>query len=105
MLQGLFNPQEVDLIQSIPLFNSLAEDKLIWPYTSLGQYTRQSGFKFLDNESLNNPTIVGLNQDNGVWKLVWGLSVPNKVKKLPLEKLPERDASKGEYEETDDSDI
>ena len=48
---------------------------------------------------------MGSNQDNGVWKLVWGLSVPNKVKKLPLEKLPERDASKGEYEETDDSDI
>ena len=23
---------------------------------------------------------MGLNQDNGVWKLVWGLSVPNKVK-------------------------
>ena len=93
------------MVQSIPFCNSLAEVKLIWPYTSLGQYTRQSGFKFLDNENLNNPTIVGSNQDNGVWKLVWGLSVPNKVKKLPLEKLSERDASKGEYEETDDSDI
>ena len=65
----------------------------------------QSGNKFIAKENLNNPTTVGPNQDNGVWKLVWGLPIPNKVKKLPLEKLPERDASKGEYEETDDSDI
>ena len=40
----------------------------------------QSGHKFLAKENLNNPTTVGSNQDNGVWKLVWGLSVPNKVK-------------------------
>lgn len=29
LLQGLFNPQEVELIQSIPLCNSSAKDKLI----------------------------------------------------------------------------
>ena len=73
-------PQEVDLIQSIPLCNSSVEDKLIWPYASSGQCTVQSGYKFLAKENLNNLTTVGLNQDNGVWKLVWGLSVPNKLK-------------------------
>ena len=67
-------------MQSIPLGNSSAEDKLIWPYTSLGQYTAQSGYKFLAKENLNNPTTVGPNQDNGVWKLVQGLPVPNNVK-------------------------
>ena len=87
LLQGLFNPQEVDLIQSIPLCNSSAEGKLIWPYTSLGQYTMESGYNFPAKENLNNPTTVGPNQDNGVWKLVWGLPIPNKVKKLPLESL------------------
>ena len=67
-------------MQSIPLGNSSAEDKLIWPYTSLGQHTVQSGYKFLAKENLNNPTTVGPKQDNGVWKLVWCLSIPNKLK-------------------------
>ena len=68
------------MVQSIPFCNSSAEVKLIWPYTSLGQYIVHSGYKFLAKENLNNPTIMGPNQDNGVWKLVWGLSLPNKVK-------------------------
>ena len=48
---------------------------------------------------------MGPNQDNGVWKLVWGLSIPNIVKNFPLESLLECDASKGESEETGDFDI
>ena len=93
------------MIQSIPSCNSSVEDKLIWPYTSSGQYIVRSGYKFLAKENLNNPTTVGPNQDNGVWKLVWGLSIPNIVKKFPLESLLECDANKGEFEETGDSDI
>ena len=36
MLQGLFAPNEAELIKSIPLCSSSMEDKMAWPYTSLG---------------------------------------------------------------------
>lgn len=54
LLQGLFNPHEVDLIKSIPLCRSYSYDRLIWPYTSSGQYKMQSGYGFLANENTNN---------------------------------------------------
>ena len=50
LLNGLFNPNEVELIRSIPLRHVLIEDKLIWPYTSSGQYIVQLGYKFLSHE-------------------------------------------------------
>ncbi|KAK9993512.1 hypothetical protein SO802_023215 [Lithocarpus litseifolius] len=68
------------MIQSIPLCHPSAEDKLIWPYTPSGQYAVQSGYRFLAKENPNNPRSEDPNQDTGIWKLVWGLSVPNKVK-------------------------
>ena len=50
LLNGLFNPNEVELIRSIPLCHVLIKDKLIWPYTSSGQYIVQLGYKFLAHE-------------------------------------------------------
>ena len=50
LLNVLFNPNEVELIKSIPLCHVLTEDKLIWPYTSSGQYIVQLGYKFLAHE-------------------------------------------------------
>lgn len=55
-------------------------DKLIWPYTSSGQYSVQSGYSFLAKENIINPATANPNPNGGVWKLVWGLSIPNKVK-------------------------
>ena len=47
LLQGLFSFQEVELIMSIPLRRTYIDDKLIWPYTSSGNYTVKSGIIFL----------------------------------------------------------
>jgi len=80
MLQGLFTPNEVELIKSIPLCSSSMEDKMAWPYPSLGQYIVQSGYRFLTIEDSSNHSIVRSNLNVGVWKLIWGLSIPNKVK-------------------------
>ena len=46
-LNGLFSPQEVHLITSIPLGRFPTEDKYIWPYTSSSLYTVKSGSSFL----------------------------------------------------------
>ena len=79
LLQGLFSSQEVELITSIPLCRTYSEDKLIWPYTSSGNYTVKSSYNFLATAETGQTTTANLRQDGGIWKLVWSLSVPNKV--------------------------
>lgn len=79
-LHGLFYPQEVSLIKSIPIYNANIKDKLIWPYTSSGQYTVQLSYRVLAKENAINPPNENLNPSNEVWKVLWGLSMPNKVK-------------------------
>ena len=80
LLQGLFSSQEVELIMSIPLCRTYVEDKLIWPYTASGTYSVQSGYKFLASTETDQNTTVNPSFDGGIWKLIWSLSVPNKVR-------------------------
>ena len=80
LLQGLFSSQEVELIMSIPLCRTYVEDKLIWPYTASGTYSVQSGYKFLASAETDQNTTVNPSFDGGIWKLIWSLSVPNKVR-------------------------
>ena len=39
MLNGLFTPQEAELILSIPLCPNAVEDIVVWPFTPSGIYT------------------------------------------------------------------
>ena len=80
LLQGLFSSQEVELIMSIPLCRTYVEDKLIWLYTASGTYTVKSGYKFLAFAETDQTTTANPSLDGGIWKLIWSLSVPNKVK-------------------------
>lgn len=80
LLQGLFNPLEADLTRSIPLCRLSCDDKLIWPYTSSSQYSVQLGYKFLAKENFTNSANASPNPHGGIWKLVWSLSILNKVK-------------------------
>ena len=80
LLQGLFSSQEVKLIMSIPLCRTYIEDKLIWPYTSSGNYIVKSGYNFLAAAKTDQTTTANPRQDGGIWKLIWSVSVPNKVK-------------------------
>lgn len=63
LIKCLFTPQEAELILSIPLSQNLIEDKLIWPFVSLGSYSVKSGYNnlviknsILDTNS-NNPSL------------------------------------------------
>ena len=53
LLHGLFIPEEVSLIKSIPLCITSVEDKLVWPFTVSGEYTVKSGYNFLAKLNLN----------------------------------------------------
>ena len=56
------------------------EDKIIWPFTPSGNYTVNSGSKFLAKLNSLWFHAGNLQQQNEVQKLIWGLNVPNKVR-------------------------
>ena len=64
---------------SIPLCHSYVEDKLVWPFTPSSTYSMKTTYRFLAKENSVNIASVILGQDVGVWKLIWGLPIPNKV--------------------------
>ena len=81
LLAGIFAPIKAALIQKIPLSPIIIEDKLIWPHVPNEVYSVKSGYRFLAKEK-------GVSRDSpqtqtdspSVWRRIWGLSVPNKVK-------------------------
>ena len=73
-LNLLFNPRDVELIQSIPLCGKSVDDALVWPYTPTRSYSVKSGYRFLykarclDSGEYHS-------DDNKLWKKVWGMQV------------------------------
>lgn len=80
LIHGLFLPEEVELILSIPLSYHPTEDKVISPYNSSGAYSVKSGTKFLANENNISTPRVDQMHDDGMWKRIWSLFIPNKVR-------------------------
>ena len=81
MLAGIFALVEAALIQKIPLSLITVEDKLIWPHVPSGMYLVKSGYRFLAKEkSGSRDTSQAQTDSPNVWRRIWGLSVPNKVK-------------------------
>jgi len=80
LLQALFKPEEVQLIQGISLGDVLARDRLIWRHTQSGTYTVKSGYNLLSKEKENlNPLNNNLAPSQKLWKIIWGLLVLPKV--------------------------
>ena len=50
LINGMFIPEEADLIKSIPLSRCEVEDTLFWPFTSNAIYISKSGYRFLKSE-------------------------------------------------------
>ena len=80
MIDGIFAPQEAEIIKTIPLALFKFDDILFWPFSKDGKYTCKSGYHFQKEE-------VDLEQGDDfeiqvkkLWKGIWSLHVPNKVK-------------------------
>ena len=58
------------------------EDVLICPYTNDGQYTCKTGYRFLKEEVEMDYVQVDSGTDINLWKGIWSLQIPNKVKNL-----------------------
>ena len=81
VIDHCFNAIEAEVIKTIPLSTHAQRDSLVWPFTPNGQYTVNSGYRFLAKESnefqlphqsVPHPPVC--------WKKLWKLNVPNKIK-------------------------
>ena len=74
-------PYEANAVLSIPLSNRQSEDTLIWQKSKKGVYTTKSAYCLLaDNEALKQHRQSNPIANNGRWKKLWSLDIPNKVK-------------------------
>ena len=51
IIDGIFAPEEDELIYRIPLSATASEDSIFWPLTQDGTYTSKTGYRFLKEES------------------------------------------------------
>ncbi|KAK9983964.1 hypothetical protein SO802_033489 [Lithocarpus litseifolius] len=84
MVEGLFHEEEAELIKQIPLSSVASEDILYWPYSSNDVYSSKSGYKFLkmEEELMDRAHDSVVDDDSQVWKMLWSMNAPQKVKTL-----------------------
>ena len=75
-------PVEADLIKTIPLSLCEAEDTLFWPFTNNGVYNSKSGYRFLKVEEQTELEDAQRMDDKHLWRTLWSMQVPNKIKNL-----------------------
>ena len=80
VINGIFVPEEADLIKSISLSRYPTEDKLFWPWTQTGKYTCKSEYRFLKWEAEESGAVEAWVEDSKFWHSIWDLRVPNKIK-------------------------
>ena len=82
LIGGIFASDEVAIIKNIPLGRIALEDVLIWPHSSNGRYSCKSGYRFLKEEAELSYKQQPSAPDTHLWKNLWSLQVPNKVRNL-----------------------
>ena len=82
MVDGIFAPQEAKEIKNIPLAREATEDSLFWVLAQDGKFNCKLGYRFL-KEAEDGPQMEARpNYEQGLWKKIWALACPNKVKNL-----------------------
>ncbi|XP_075640217.1 uncharacterized protein LOC142611959 [Castanea sativa] len=72
---------EAEMIKKIPLSHTDQVDTLTWPFTLTGDYSVKSRYTFLQQEYQNSqPGQSVLECLKPLWKSIWSLQVPSKVK-------------------------
>nr|POE71608.1 putative ribonuclease h protein [Quercus suber] len=80
VIDGIFIPEEAELIKSMPLPQQGVDDRLFWPFTQTGTYTSKSVYRYLKSEEEDSSSAVRSEEDRDLWRGIWSLKVPNKVK-------------------------
>ena len=82
MVEGIFVQEEAELIKNLPLPIETCEDSLFWPFTHNGVYNSKSGYWFLKAEGAPNVESELVASEKTMWKEVWSLQIPNKMRNL-----------------------
>nr|POE67708.1 putative ribonuclease h protein [Quercus suber] len=95
VVDNTFLPHEAAVIKAIPLSLDDVEDVRFWFVSADGIYTVKSGYKLImENELRVLPSSSNLSLSKKVWKGIWSLRTPNRVKSLlwraGLDALPSR---------------
>jgi hypothetical protein len=84
LLSNLFSPVDVGRILQIPVNYQAFDDFLAWCFTKHGRYTVRSGYhvqwKHQFGASAGLLALPGGSINNPVWKTLWKLKIPSKVK-------------------------
>ena len=78
----IFDEQE-QAIRAISLSKIGGKDRIVWPYTENGVYMVKIGYHVIKNEEgwgMSDKSSSSHNENNEVWKSIWKMPVPNKVK-------------------------
>ena len=70
VIDGLFVPEEADIIKSIPLSRLPTKDKLYWPWTQTGKYNCKSGYRFLKCEAEVSGAMEAQADDRVFWRSI-----------------------------------
>lgn len=71
-----FNPNDAQQIQSIPVLNTKVSDKLIWKFTTIGDYSVCTAYHNIIENMLDNSNL----KFQGNWMLLWKLQTPRNIK-------------------------
>ena len=82
LVKEMFLPQDAEAILSIPISETRARDRMVWAGDKKGNFTVRSAYRLAcdieaegSNSSCSDPSMM-----QGVWRGVWSLNVPNKIK-------------------------
>lgn len=78
LLTSLFNPDEVELIQAIPISSAQRQDSWCWNFTPKGHFTVSSAYRLAIQPLIDKHRVRDI--DEATWSSLWDLRIPNKIK-------------------------
>jgi hypothetical protein len=91
LLESLFSPVDVGRILQIPLNNRGFEDFIAWGFSSNGKYSVKPSYhlqwQHQFRPSASQLSLPGSSIHNPVWKELWKLHIPSKIKKIVWQAL------------------
>ncbi|CAN1163874.1 hypothetical protein LINPERHAP2_LOCUS25246 [Linum perenne] len=80
MLNQVFSPVDVSLINSIPLPLEELLDQFVWQFSDSGAYTVHSGYDLVHHSISRVPMYGPISpMDAGAWNSIWSFPVPPKL--------------------------
>lgn len=83
IIEKSFHREDAEAILRIPLSHSHVEDVLFWLYNKNGEYSVKSGYqtaKQIMREEKDRGECSKVMDGGAVWRSLWKLHVPNKIK-------------------------